>query len=159
DLARSGAFTEVRLRELLEQTLERVIGPGAVQHYTAETWFQWWIEKGVKKWSASTAERYTQVARDFVQSLGDRARLPLEHIADKDVLAYRNSESARGLSNKSANHAARIISMVFNDALRQGKIKFNPCVGLGALDEEEAEREPFTDAEVKRILAVATGDW
>src|SRR5262249_1206114 len=49
--------------------------------------------------------------------------------------------------------------MCLNDALRQNKIRFNPCVGLGALDEEEAEREPFTDAEVKRILKVATGDW
>jgi hypothetical protein len=36
-LARSGAFTEARLRELFDQTLERVIG-APVQHYTAETW-------------------------------------------------------------------------------------------------------------------------
>lgn len=157
-LARSGAFNETRLRELLEETLERLTG-APVQHYTAETWFKWWIEKGTKKWSASTAERYAQVARDFVSSLGQRAKLPLEHIADKDILSYRDAESGRGLSNKSANLAVKIVSMCFADALRQNKIKFNPCLGLGALYEDQAEREPFTAAEVKRILKVATGDW
>src|SRR5215813_7352745 len=84
-LARKGVFTETRLRELLEQTLERVIG-GPVEHYTAETWFDWWQKKGAKKWSPATAERYSQVARDFVESLGRRAELPIEHISDKDVL-------------------------------------------------------------------------
>src|SRR5262249_28186905 len=103
-LARRGAFNETRLRELLEQTLERVIG-APVQHYSAESWFNWWIEKGAKKWSASTAERYAQVARDFIGSLGQRAKLPLEHIADKDILTYRDAEIGRGLSNKSANLA------------------------------------------------------
>jgi integrase len=157
-LARRGAFNETRLRELLEQTLERVIG-APVEHYTAETWFKWWIEKGRGRWSASTAERYQQVARDFIQSLSQRAKLPLEHVSDKDVLAYRNGQTKRGMSNRSANLAVKIVSMAFNDALRQQKIKFNPCLGLGALDEEEAEREPFTAAEVKQILEVATGDW
>src|SRR5260370_17355180 len=51
-LARRGAFTEARLRELFEQTLERVIG-APVQHYTVETWFGWWIEKCAKKWTTS----------------------------------------------------------------------------------------------------------
>jgi integrase len=157
-LARSGAFTEARLRELFEQTLERVIG-APVQHYTAETWFNWWIEKNTKKWSASTAERYQQVARDFIQSLGQRANLPLEHVSDRDVLAYRNAETERGLSNKSVNLAVKIVSMVFADALRQNKIKFNPCLGLGTLDEESAEREPFTPDEVRKLFKAATGDW
>src|SRR5262249_21739996 len=78
-LARKGAFTESRLRELLEQTLERVIG-GSVEHYTAQTWLDWWQEKNSKKWSVATAERYKQVSRDFIKSLGSRANLPIEHI-------------------------------------------------------------------------------
>ena len=44
-LARKGAFSESRLRELLEQTLERVIG-APVQHHTTRTWFdEWWDEE------------------------------------------------------------------------------------------------------------------
>jgi integrase len=156
-LARSGAFTEARLRELFDQTLERVIG-APVQHYTAETWLHWWHERKEEARPAS-AERYGQVVRDFIESLGPRAQLPLEHIADKDILAFRNRETKRGLSNKSANLAVKMVSMAFHDALRQGKIKFNPCVGLDPLEEDSAEREPFTIDEIKRLLRVAPGDW
>lgn len=156
-LARKGAFTEDRLRELLEQTLERVIG-APIQHYTAETWLHWWHERKSKARPAS-AERYGQVMRDFLEFLGPRAQLPLEHIGVKDVLAFRNSESKRGVSNKTANLAVKMISMAFHDALRQGKIKFNPCLGLDALEEDSVEREPFTSEEIKKLLKASTGDW
>src|SRR5262249_25067878 len=53
----------------------------------------------------------------------------------------------------------KIISMAFHDALRQGKIKFNPCLGLDALDEESVEREPFTQEEINKLLSAASGDW
>jgi integrase len=156
-LARSGAFTEARLRELFEQTLERVIG-APVQHYTAETWLHWWHERKAGGRPAS-AERYGQVVRDFIEFLGARAKLPLEHIGDKDILAFRNAEIKRGVSNKTANLAVKIVSMAFHDALRQGKIKFNPCVGLNPLEEESVEREPFTPDEIKKLLMAASGDW
>src|SRR5215471_10546900 len=51
-LARSGAFTEHRLRELLEQTLARVIG-GPVRHDSAQTWFDDWAEQKRKSRPAS----------------------------------------------------------------------------------------------------------
>jgi integrase len=156
-LARSGAFNEARLRELFDQTLERVIG-APVQHYTAETWLHWWHERKAKARPAS-AERYGQVVRDFIQSLGPRAQVPLEHIADKDILAFRNREIKRGLSNKSANLAVKIVSMAFHDALRQGKIRFNPCIGLDPLEEDSVEREPFTIEEIKQLVEAASGDW
>jgi integrase len=156
-LARSGAFTEARLRELFDQTLERVIG-APVQHYTAETWLHWWHERKAKARPAS-AERYGQVVRDFMESLGPRAQLPLEHIGDKDILAFRNAEIKRGVSNKTANLAVKIVSMAFHDALRQGKIKFNPCTGLDPLEEDSVEREPFTIGEIKRLVEAARGDW
>jgi integrase len=156
-LARTGAFTEARLRDLLEQTLERVVG-STVRHYTAEAWLHWWHERKAKARPAS-AERYGQVVRDFLGSLGPRAKLPLEHISDKDILVFRSAETRRGVSNKTANLAIKIISMPFTDAVRQGRIKFNPCLGLDPLDEESAEREPFTPDEVRKLFGSATGDW
>jgi len=157
DQARKGAFTEARLRDLLEQTLERVIG-APVQHYTVETWLHWWHERKAKARPAS-AERYGQVVRDFIEFLGPRAKLPLEHIGVKDILAFRNAETKRGVSNKTANLAVKLISMAFHDALRQGKIKFNPCLGLDALEEDSVEREPFTPDEIKKLLKAASGEW
>ena len=156
-LARSGAFTEARLRDLLKQTLERVTG-APVQDYTVETWLHWWHE-GKAKARPASAERYAQVVRDFIKFLGPRANLPLEHIGDKDVLAFRSAEIKRGVSNKTANLAVKIISMAFYKALRQGKIKFNPCIGLDPLEEDSVEREPFTIEEIKRLVETAGSDW
>jgi integrase len=157
-LARSGAFTEARLRELLEQTLERVIGAPA-HHYTARTWFDEWCEEKGKSRTPATAERYRQVARDFLASLGPRADLPLEHMTAKDVRSYRDAELSNSVSNVTANLSVKIVSMAFHKAVRQGKLKFNPCLGLDTLAEESADREPFTVDEIKKLLKAATGDW
>jgi integrase len=157
-LARSGAFTEARLRDLLEQTLERVIGT-PVQHHTTRTWFDEWCEEKTKSRTPATAERYAQVARDFLLSLGRRADLPLEHITAKDIRVYRDSGLKKGASNGTANLAVKIVSMAFHKAVRQGKLRFNPCLELDVLDEELAEREPFTPDEIKKLLKAATGDW
>ena len=157
-LARSGAFTEARLRELLEQTLERVIG-APTQHYTARTWFEEWCDEKAKSRTPATAARYSQVAREFLASLGPRADLPLEHVTAKDIRSYRDVELKKGVSNATANLSMKIVSMAFHKAVRQGKLKFNPCVGLDTLDEESAEREPFTLDEIKRLVNAATGDW
>src|SRR5215471_4670937 len=78
-LARRGAFTENRLRELLEETLARVTG-GPVRHDTAKSWFNEWREEKQSSRSPATALRYGQIARDFLASLGSRAELPLEHV-------------------------------------------------------------------------------
>lgn len=156
-LARHGAFSESRLRELLEQTLVRVTGTRP-QHYTVEKWLNHWHEQKQQTRPAS-AERYGQVVRDFIEHLGPRAQLSLEHINGEDVLKFRTRETGRGLSNKSANMAVKIVSMAFHSALKQDKIKRNPCIGIDALPEESVEREPFTADEIKRLLKAADGDW
>jgi hypothetical protein len=117
-LAHRGAFSEARLRELLEQTLERAIGT-VVQHFTTETWLNEWSDRKATS-RPKSAERYGQVVRDFLQSLGNRAKLPLENITDKDILAFRDAEIERGVSNKTANLAVKIISMAFHAALKTG---------------------------------------
>jgi integrase len=157
-LARSGAFTEARLRDLLEQTLERVIG-GKVQHYNARTWFQEWCEEKSESRALTTAERYRQVTRDFLVSLGPRADLPLEHITSQDIRAYRKGELGQGKSNNTTNLAVKIISMVFNRAVRLGKIRLNPCHALDHLPEEIAERSTFTLEQIRNLITAAHGDW
>jgi integrase len=157
-LARRGAFTEARLRELLEQTLARVIG-GPVRHDTVQTWFNQWLEEKTRSRSPATALRYGQIARDFLASLGSRAELPLEHVTAKDIRAYRDSLLRKGVSGRTVNQSVTIVSTVFRRAQRQGKLNFNPCLELDTLDEETAQREPFTAQEMKRLLDAAEGDW
>src|SRR6266496_5877872 len=88
ELARNGALSEARLRKLLEETFERTSGV-PVHNYTAATWFTEWSDQKAESRSEATAERYHQVKRDFLASLGTRADLPLERITAPDIRAYR----------------------------------------------------------------------
>src|SRR5947208_1957598 len=98
ELARNGALSEARLRKLLEDTFERTSGV-PVHNYTAAAWLnEWCAQKGESR-SEATAERYSQVRRDFLASLGARVDLPLEHITAQDIRAYRKGELAGGKSN------------------------------------------------------------
>jgi integrase len=158
ELARNGALSEARLRKLLEETFERTSGV-PIDNYSAATWFDEWCAQKSESRAEATAERYRQVMRDFLRSLGPRADLPLEHITARDIRAYRNAELAAGKSNRTANLSVKIISTAFNRALRLGKIKLNPCHALDHLPEETAERSTFTSQQIRNLIKAAHGDW
>jgi len=50
-------------------------------------WFEQWVAGKAQTKSAATAERYKQVKRDFLESLGKRAKLSLVHLTPKDIHA------------------------------------------------------------------------
>ena len=53
----------------------------------------------------------------------------------------------------------KIVSAVFNSALRQGYIASNPCTALERLPEKTAERSTFTSKQVAKLVNTAEGDW
>src|SRR5438874_2189319 len=156
-LARNGALSEARLRKLLEETFERTSGV-PIDNHTVARWFDEWSAQKSESRSEATAERYCQVKRDFLASLGARADLPLDHITSQDIRAYRKAELAAGKSSKTANTAVKIISSVFNRALRLGKIKLNPCHELDALPEDTAERSTFSCEQIQDLIRCAPNE-
>jgi integrase len=99
------------------------------------------------------------VKRDFLDSLGKRARLSLAHLTPKDIRAYRDAELTAGKSNKTANLSVKIVGAAFNAAFRQGYIMINPCTALESLPEQTAERSTFAPKQVARLVKAAEGDW
>ena len=138
--------------------MERTSGEQLHDH-TARGWLDEWCAGKADTKSAATAERYRQVAREFLESLGNRAKLSLAHITPKDIRVYRDAELAAGKSPKTANLSVKIVSAAFNAAFRQGYISNNPCTALEGLPEETAERSSFTTAQVARLVSTAEGDW
>jgi hypothetical protein len=55
-------------------------------------------------------DRYRQVNRDFIASLGSRANLALAHITPRDVLTYRNSIIAAKKTARTANLSIKVVS-------------------------------------------------
>src|SRR5260370_13246046 len=156
--AKNGTLTEQTAKKIIGEILERATGEKLHDHTTGEWLNEWCAGKADTK-SAATAERYRQVAREFLESLGSRARLSLGHISLKDIRTYRDAELAAGKSPKTANLSVKIVSAAFNAAFRQGYIASNPCTALESLPEETAERSTFTKAQVAELISTAEGDW
>jgi integrase len=156
--AKNGTLTEQTATKILGEIVERTTGKPFRNMATTE-WFEQWVAGKAQTKSAATAERYKQVERDFLDSLGKRARLSLAHLTPKDVRTYRDAELTAGKSNKTANLSVKIVSAAFNSALRQGYITMNPCTALESLPEETAQRSNFTPKQVARLVKAAEGDW
>ena len=156
--AKSGTLTEQAAKKIIGEIVERTTGEPLHNHAAAD-WFNEWQAGKAQTRSAATAERYRQVTREFLESLGSRAKLSLAHITPKDIRTYRNAELAAGKSSKTANNSAKIVSAAFNAALRQGYITSNPCTALEQLPEETAERSAFEPKQVAKLVGAAEGDW
>ena len=109
--------------------------------------------------AGKTMDRYRQVIRDFIASLGSRANLALSHITPKDVLAYRNSITKTGKTARTANLSVKVVSAAFNAAVRQHIIESNPATALESLPVKAEEKGTFTPAQVSKLVRAADGDW
>ena len=104
-------------------------------------------------------DRYRQVIRDFITSLGSRANLALSHVTPKDILAYRNSITATGKTARTANLSVKVVSAAFNAAVRQHIIESNPATALESLPVKAEEKGTFTRTQVSKLVEAADGDW
>src|SRR5207244_2083040 len=107
----------------------------------------------------STHVFYTAKARHFLGWLGDRAVHQLFTISAADVVAFRATEATR-VNSSTVNHAIKVIRMIFEDAKRDGILADNPADGVRPVKRSSGlSRRPFTQAEIKRLLAVANSEW
>ena len=72
--AKAGTLTEQAAKKYIAEILERTSGEPLHDYATAD-WLDEWLAGKTQTKAAATAERYKQVKRDFLESLGSRARL------------------------------------------------------------------------------------
>ncbi len=123
--AKNGTLTEQQAKKIIGEILERTTGE-PLRNYKVSEWLTHWLDMKQQVRSRKTMDRYRQVIRDFVASLGGRANLALSHITPNDVLAYRNSIRKAGKAARTANLSVKVVSAAFNAAHRQHIIENNP---------------------------------
>lgn len=156
--ARAGTLTEQTAKKIIGEIVERTTGE-PLHNFATNEWLEQWVAGKEQVRAGKTGERYRQVIRDFTDSLGNRAKLALAHIAPKDIFAYRNALLESGRSARTANLSTKVVSAAFNAALRQGYITSNPCTALETLPVDAEEKDTFTPEQIKRLVEVAEGDW
>lgn len=156
--ARNGTLTEQTAQKIIGEIVERSTGE-PFHSASASEWLEEWAAGKAQSRSRSTAERYHQVKRGFLESLGNREMLSLAHISPKDIRTYRDAELAAGKSPQTANLSGKIVSTAFNAALRLGYVPNNPCLGVESLPEKTAERSAFTGPQIAKLIAAADEEW
>ena len=156
--AKNGTLTEQQAKKIIGEILERTTGE-PLHNYKVSDWFAHWLDMKEQVRSGKTMDRYRQVIRDFMASLGNRANLALGHITPKDVLMYRNSILAAKKTPRTANLSVKVVSAALNAALRQGFIPSNPATAVESLPVKAEERATFTPAQISKLVRAANGDW
>ena len=150
-----------REAEIKETFNELLILGGAepVKSLTAREFFDAWIHKAERSGKPETTlKRYRQVARDFVQSLGERAESPCEQITAEDVQGFLDGLATKGLALKTIQNSHKILKIPFAEYCRLGKLSFNPAAA--AIPSETArgslEKSPFEPEQIAGILSACT---
>jgi integrase len=156
--AKNGSLTEQAAKKIIGEILERTTGEG-LHNYKVRDWLAHWLDLKEQVRAGKTMDRYRQVIRDFIASLGNRANLGLAHITPKDVLTYRNAIIAADKTPRTANLSVKVVSAAFNAAVRQHLIESNPAIALESLPVKIEERATFTQTQVSKLVRVAEGDW
>jgi len=158
DHAKYGTLTEQQAKKILSELLERTTG-GSLRSYKVRDWLAHWLDMKQQVRAGKTMERYRQVIRDFIASLGSRADLELSHITSKDIFAYRDSITKMGKTARTANLSVKVVSAAFNAAFRQHIIENNPATALESLPVNAEEKGTFTPGQVSKLARAANGDW
>src|SRR5215831_8391362 len=146
--SKEGRLTEARARELISEIVEHATGE-PLRHYTAEDWLNEWVHEKKKAKAEGTFLKYDNVIKNLLASLGPRAKLNVNQIAPRDILRFRDAQTADGKSPNTCNDAVKIVRMAFTKARRQGLITHNPAEAVESLSgDDEVARQPFTVEQV-----------
>ena len=131
-----------------------------LESQSAEDYLTRWASLRKGTVAATTLKEYESAATEFIASLGDRANKDLAFITTTDVAHFRDKVSAR-VGPSSVNKKLKIIRVAFQQAWRDGLIEENPAAKVKTLRQPDGQRErrAFTVDELRKLLAVAQGEW
>ena len=164
DKAREGTLTEEWARDWISELVKRVHGGGdGLRTFTARKWFDHFCKLKGDSQNPKTAAKYKQVAREFLEFLGNRADKNILSVSSADVRAWRDHRKQKGLSATTLNDDITILSAIFNGAWRDHVISNNPCTAVEPVKDiitpAKRRKQPFTVEQVSDLLDQTDGDW
>jgi integrase len=159
-LAAEKRLGEAQARRVLSDIYAAVTNE-PLRSATAKQFLADWAEKRKADTSLRTYQAYTQVTRDFLKSLGERATIDISQLTKADIAKYRDEVHKR-TSVATVNKSLKYLRVALGAAYKDGLSQDNPAAKLDILKRREADRSPrrpFTVNELKTILTHASGEW
>lgn len=157
-MASTKRLGEAQARRILSELYESVSGTPLPSASTKD-YLTTWASSRKNTCAPSTHAAYTQVARDFLASLGPRAHVDISTLTRADVVKFRDEVLAR-TTVSTANKSVKYLRVALGSAWKDGLSQDNPAAKVDALTRSEStERRPFTLDEIKAMLANADDEW
>jgi hypothetical protein len=117
--AERGNATESHLRKLLSDVSERV-NQSRLEFKTVDSFLTDWLGRAQKTKSPGTYARYSGIVKNFLKSLGAKARAKLADITARDVQKFIQDRLEGGRNPSTVRTDCKILNAPFALALRQG---------------------------------------
>ena len=158
--AKAGVLTEDQVRRVAADLDLRATGD-TMTRATVREFFTGWAKRKELEVADASAGEYRRIAEGFMASIGKRADKDCSLVTVDQVAKWRDGLAAR-VSAGTVNKYLKVLRGAWNQAAREGVAASNPFAAVRTLKAKrtfETTRRAFTLAELRRILAVADGEW
>lgn len=155
--AERGNPTEAQLRRMFAELSERLVG-ARITAPACRAYLEQWLDE--RQLTPASRQRYAKPIAAFLESMGKRAEQPIDSVTPADLNAYFQARLKAGITASTIDVDRRTLNAAFNSAHRAGLLQSNPVTAAEPIRAASEERQPFTPAEVERLLTEAEGtDW
>jgi integrase len=144
---------------VLTQNLQEFVAlaGGELVTFSIRGWLTSWID-GRTDATQGTRTEYRKILDNFLKHLGTRADRPLTTLQMRQIEDYKQKLIER-VAPSTVNKAVKVLKACLADAVRKRQLEFSPAQHVEAVEVDASQRRPFERGEIKKLLAVATGDW
>jgi integrase len=161
DRARSGRLTADKARAVIRDVVAEIMeASGApLERRTIQTHFQDWRRSFELESKPGTFLRYGAVVDQFLEFLGPKAGLDLATLGKDEIEGYRNALHGR-VAPGTVNTHLKVLRVALEPAVESNFFTVNPARQVSNVEKSDRlERRAFTLPELRKILAIASGDW
>jgi integrase len=161
DKARSGKLTPDRARMVIEATVSDIMESlgTTVERKTVREHFEGWVKALGAEKSEGTFKRYSGVVASFLAFMGTKAAKSLSTLSSAHIEEYRDSLTGK-VANGTVNTHLKVLRICLEKAVKQHIFHRNPARLIDNLDASKRHhRRAFTQAELRKLLENASGDW
>jgi integrase len=157
--AAAGVLSRNRAIGIINETLARS-GQVLIERISVKEWLESWLASKKANVSAASHKVYSQVVGEFLEHLGAKgAGRDLETISEIDVQGFLDAIRASGRSATTINKLRATLSTPFAQALRTGRISYNPVAATSSVKPDATRKGIFSPEQIGALLRAAPVDW
>lgn len=158
ELAERGHPTEIHLRRVMNDIFQKA-NARRMEYARTEEFLLNWVATVEKNRKSSTWDRYQRVVKGLIEHMGTRAQVPIGDVTVQDIQPFIDAQGKAGKSATTVRMEAKVLSVVFAHAQRQGLTQLNPAAAVVLPDQIGETRAPFTWDQVRDLIKNAAGEW